>query len=240
MVSLLSETKRPILGCRAFTEGISTARVDCLGGLTALDLAVLATSIQVIPLRVNLAFCHLCPAGTSVVPMVRCRIDEASAVVGENRITALVDTQDVMMTRRQATRRGLLKNLLAPVAEMAQAVSMRQHEHTEPAVFAGIPERQQYALGRCGRLPASSPNWLLSKTPRCDECCHCVGVCPTGALSRKRRHGERAFGIDTQRCTGCRACLDFCPKGGLALSRATPACQGGRRRTMKETQQVIT
>ncbi len=225
--SLLAGAKQAILGCRSSSEGISTVRVACLGGLTGLDLVVLATSIQANPLRLNLAFCHQCPAGASVVPSVRRRIDEAAVVLGENRITALIDTRDAAMTPRQAMRRGFLRNILAPIAEAAQEFSTRRHEHIESGtLLSGIPERQKHVLDHRGRLPESSSIWLLSKTSGCDDCCHCVGVCPTGALSRQRKDGQRIFGVATERCTGCHACVDFCPKDGLTLSRATVACDG--------------
>jgi formate hydrogenlyase subunit 6/NADH:ubiquinone oxidoreductase subunit I len=225
---LLAGANQAILGCRSSSEGISTVRSACLGGLTGLDLVVLATSIQASPLRLNLAFCHQCPAGASVVPSVRRRIAEATVVLGENRLTALIDTRDAAMTPRQAMRRGFLRNILAPIAEAAQEFSSRQHEHIKAGeLLSGIPERQKHVLEHRGKLPASSPSWLLSKTSGCDDCCRCVGVCPTGALSRQRKDGQRIFGIATERCTGCHACLDFCSKGGLALSRATAACEGG-------------
>ncbi len=221
---LLSEAKQSILGCRSSSEGISTLRVSCLGGLTGLDLIVLATSTQEPPLRLNLAFCHKCPAGASVVPIVQDRIDEASSILGEDQITALLDTQDASMTPRQAMRRGFLRVLLDPITDAAQRPSATQSEVSEGEEFSGIPERQQAVLGRYGVLPDSSKRWLLSKTEGCDDCCRCVGVCPTGALSRKRVDGKKVFEIETERCTGCRGCLDFCPKDGLALSTPEIAC----------------
>ncbi len=227
--STLSGAKQAILGCRSSSEGISTARVTCLGGLTSLDLVVLATSIQAHPLRLNLAFCDSCPAGESVVPIVQHRIDEAAVVLGEDRISALVDTRDAAMTPRQAMRRGFLRIILDPIAEAAQEVSTRQQEHAESGtLLSGIYERQAHVLEHCGGLPESSSSWLLSKTPECDDCCHCVGVCPTGALSRQRKDGKRVFSVATERCTGCRACLDFCRKDGLVLSIVATA-RGGER-----------
>ncbi len=223
---LVSRAKQAILGCLASKEGISTVRVSCLGGLTALDLIVLATSSRVQPLRLNLAFCDQCPAGESVVPHLKSRIEEAAAVLGENRIMALCDTQDAAMTHDQAMRRGFLKHILDPVVELAREASTRQHERAESGTLSGIPERQRIVLEDYDRLPESSPSWLLSKTPECDDCCHCVGVCPTGALSRQRTGGQRVFGVETEHCTGCHACLDFCPKDGLTLSRVTATGEG--------------
>lgn len=150
-----------------------------------------------------------CPAGASVVPSVRRRIDQAAVALCENGITALIDTRDAAMTPRQAMRRGFRRHILAPIAEAAQEFSTRQLEHIESgALLSGIPERQKHVLDHRGRLPGSSSSWLLPKTSGCDDCRHCVGVCPTGALSRQRKDGQRIFGVATERCAGCHACLD--------------------------------
>ncbi len=217
----LSRVKQAILGCRSSSEGISTVRVACLGGFSALDLVLLATSVRVGALQLNLASCRLCPAGAYVVPVVQSRVDEASGVLGENRIETFADTRIAGMTPRQAMRRGFLRNMVAPFAEVAHGVSSIQRSRAEfGSVPEGIPERQDQVLQRYGILPESSTTWRLRKTPRCDDCCRCAGVCPTGALTRRHRDGRRVFGIETERCTGCRACLDFCSKDGLRLSRA--------------------
>jgi ferredoxin len=217
----LSGVKQAVLGCRSSSEGISTVRVACLGGFSALDLVVLASSVRGGALRLNLVSCRLCPAGAYVVPSVQRRVEEAAGVVGENRIDTLADTRVAGMTPRQAMRRGFLRNIVAPFAEVAHGVSSIQRGRAESvSVPAGIPERQNHVLRRHGILPESSTIWRLVKTPRCDDCCRCAGVCPTGALTRRHRDGRRVFGIATDRCTGCRACLDFCSKDGLQLSRA--------------------
>jgi len=216
----LSGMKQAVLGCRSSSGGISTLRVACLGGFSALDLVVLATSVGAGALRLNLASCRVCPAGAYVVPVVQSRVDEAADVLGENRIETLADTRVAGMTPHQAVRRGFLRNIVAPFAEVAHGVSSIQRSRAgSVSVPAGIPERQDHVLRRHGILPESSTTWRLVKTPRCDDCCRCAGVCPTGALTRRHRDGRRVFGIETERCTGCRACLDFCSKDGLQLSR---------------------
>ena len=226
-VERLSTVRQAILGCRSFSEGISTVRVSCLGGLTALDLLVLATAVQADELRLNLASCRLCRAGAAVVPVVRRRVDEAVGVLGSNKITTLADTRDAGVTLHQAMRRGFFKDILAPFAEVAYRVSSSERRQAESAPpLVGIPERQNHVLAQHGELPESSTTWQLKKTPHCDDCCRCVGVCPTGALTRQRSDGRRVFGIATERCTGCHACLDFCPKEGLKLSSRSPVRSG--------------
>jgi ferredoxin len=217
VVERLSTVRQAILGCRSFSDGISTVRVRCLGGLTALDLLVLASAVQADALRLNLASCRHCPAGAAVVPIVRHRIDEAVGVLGSNKITMISDTRDAGVTPHEAMRRGLFKSILAPFAEVAYHVSSSERQDGSTPPLAGIPERQNHVLALHGQLPESSTTWRLNKTPQCDDCCRCVGVCPMGALTRQRIDGRRVFGIATERCTGCHACLDFCPKEGLTL-----------------------
>jgi ferredoxin len=215
----LSRVKRAILGCTRSCEGISTVRVECLGGLSALDLVVLAVAARPPELRVNLAFCSGCAAGPDVVPVVQDRVEEAARVVGRGRITAFSDSRDADMTPRQAERRGLLRSLLAPVVLVARQVPAGPSERSASrTALRDIPERRRWVLERTGDLPRSSTLWLLARTPCCDDCCRCAGVCPTGALARPFRDGRRVLEIATERCTGCHACLDFCPKDGLALS----------------------
>jgi hypothetical protein len=148
VVERLSTVRQAILGCRSFSDGISTVRVRCLGGLTALDLLVLASAVQADALRLNLASCRHCPAGAAVVPIVRHRIDEAVAVLGSDKITMITDTRDAGVTPHEAMRRGFFKDILAPFAEVAYRVSRSERQDGSTPPLAGIPERQNHVLAQ--------------------------------------------------------------------------------------------
>jgi Fe-S-cluster-containing hydrogenase component 2 len=47
----------------------------------------------------------------------------------------------------------------------------------------------------------------------------CMGVCPSGAISRDERLG--AIVVDYDKCIGCKMCVSACPFGGMGVDPVT-------------------
>ncbi len=51
----------------------------------------------------------------------------------------------------------------------------------------------------------------------CDCCPSCTGMCPTGALKRKKENDKKQLTFISANCSGCGLCVDFCRKDALIL-----------------------
>lgn len=58
----------------------------------------------------------------------------------------------------------------------------------------------------------------LTFSDECRSCRSCVGMCPTGALSRNPDTSQAQLVFHPEKCTGCGLCVDFCRKQALSLS----------------------
>jgi ferredoxin-type protein NapH len=59
---------------------------------------------------------------------------------------------------------------------------------------------------------------LLLAKEKCNDCFHCIGVCPTWALVPS----ENSVAINRHVCNGCKDCVPACPTGALTYSRRKP------------------
>jgi ferredoxin len=61
------------------------------------------------------------------------------------------------------------------------------------------------------------PRLQISQT--CTICPRCTGICPTGAISRRRRETDSQHHLvfAPERCTGCGLCVAFCEKHAIRL-----------------------
>ncbi|MBU0485682.1 MAG: 4Fe-4S dicluster domain-containing protein [Proteobacteria bacterium] len=61
-------------------------------------------------------------------------------------------------------------------------------------------------------------HYKLTVGESCDLCPACTGMCPTGALKRRRdEEGGRHLEFSSWQCRGCGLCVEFCKKKALTL-----------------------
>jgi ferredoxin len=58
----------------------------------------------------------------------------------------------------------------------------------------------------------------VSTNAQCDCCPSCTGMCPTGALKRKKEKGGQCLTFTSANCSGCGLCESFCRKNALTLT----------------------
>jgi len=59
----------------------------------------------------------------------------------------------------------------------------------------------------------------VSANGHCDCCPSCTGMCPTGALKRKKEDDRKNIIFTSSSCSGCGLCVEFCRKDALILER---------------------
>lgn len=64
--------------------------------------------------------------------------------------------------------------------------------------------------------------YTLEATDNCTICPLCTGMCPTGALKRKKTDSSyHQLVFDGSRCSGCGLCVEFCNKDALTILPAS-------------------
>ncbi len=80
--------------------------------------------------------------------------------------------------------------------------------------FSITPEERIY-----DREKLLSYFFSVSTNKQCDCCPSCAGMCPTGALKRKKDNEKKYLTFTSARCSGCGLCVHFCRKSALTLKR---------------------
>jgi ferredoxin len=90
------------------------------------------------------------------------------------------------------------------------------------AAAAPAPVGRLPALDRLRQIGIGPALWGVRLDPqRCDGCCACARLCPTGAIGARGEQGrETALLMDLSRCVGCGLCVDVCMPGALSMAAA--------------------
>ena len=213
-IPALQTSDSATIGCRQNLESTGDVRIGCFGGLSARDLASLRLLAER-PVTLNVAACSQCPAGRHIVPNLLGHISEIADVVPDVGTIHLEDSYEGQQLDRAGSSRrgffGLFLHVAKAVKPPTMAVDLiqRQQRHAAAADLAS-PETASWLIGSTMHKPV--------KLESCDECCRCVGFCPTKALQRQRKDGARELVIDAEACNGCGVCVEFCPQDGIVIT----------------------
>lgn len=130
---------------------------------------------------------------------------------------------------KKVERRSFLKlagktitNVSKDVADVIQPHSSKEaNAHDKHPVR--ITSVLQYALSSLPEERTRERDVLLSyffsvsTNGKCDCCPLCTGMCPTGALKRKKENDKKSLTFTSGKCSGCGLCNDFCKKQALIL-----------------------
>jgi ferredoxin len=107
-------------------------------------------------------------------------------------------------------------------AEPARLAGLAQRRAAPPPAAAPAPVGRLPALERLRQIGIGPALWGVRLDPRrCDGCCACARLCPTGAIAARGAQGrETALRMDLSRCVGCGLCADVCLPGALSMAPA--------------------
>jgi len=111
-------------------------------------------------------------------------------------------------TNRIAFEEGLGKDGIEVAGEKVSEVKVSNFR---------FPPLSEPAWNLPGFLHKAIKNALTSKPvgneDLCDQCNHCIEVCPTKALDRK----EKGLAFDYGKCIRCFCCQEVCPTGAISI-----------------------
>jgi Pyruvate/2-oxoacid:ferredoxin oxidoreductase delta subunit len=130
---------------------------------------------------------------------------------------------------KKVERRSFLKLAGKTITNVSKDVAdvMQPHSNKEANAYNKHPIRitsaLQYALANlpkertCERDVLLSYFFSVSTNGKCDCCPLCTGMCPTGALKRKKENDKKSLTFTSGKCSGCGLCNDFCKKKAIIL-----------------------
>lgn len=148
---------------------------------------------------------------------------------GKIRLKCLFDKLPGLSSDEKTERRSFLRLVRKKIADMGRdAVSFQQSDSAETKESHSKNQTRnaaalQYALSITPDARTSERDVLLSyffsvsANEQCDCCPSCTGMCPTGALKRKKESAKKHLTFTSARCSGCGLCVDFCRKSALTL-----------------------
>lgn len=188
--------------------------------------ALLLQNLQTV--YINVSKCANCDNRPATAPM-RGQLDRLQNVLrGVIPVSIVIAyTSDQLPPALHNNRRLFLadlgKNVFALIRERYQSSSSEASNHwrnrrTIPHRLATVnnalkpyPYKVQEAI-----KAVLEPRLQIGQS--CTACPRCVGICPTGALSRRRTTDSQSQVIFyPERCTGCGLCVAFCEKQAIRL-----------------------
>lgn len=235
-----------------------THAVPCLGGLSAVSLLerVLAAGEERAVVLVDRSWCAECRAGGSAQPLVATQLEfvrraltrlgwpqQSLPEIRRDPLPATLMPKEIPVPaeREAIGRRAFFRFLAgkaadvviertAPPPKTMPRSLIRHGEKVFPERVRLVAVLERLAARRGVLLPADLfPAISISET--CANHGVCVGVCPTGALSRYEDEAATGIRFEPWLCAGCGLCARSCPEGALELDLA-PAGVGamdGRR-----------
>jgi Pyruvate/2-oxoacid:ferredoxin oxidoreductase delta subunit len=148
---------------------------------------------------------------------------------GKIRLRYHFDQQPDFPSSEKTERRSFLRLVRKTIADMGREVVSFQLENSEETKNPHSKEQVrntaalQYALSITPDERIYERDVLLSyffsvsTNEQCDCCPSCTGMCPTGALKRKKENDKKLLTFTSARCNGCGLCVNFCRKSALTL-----------------------
>ena len=112
------------------------------------------------------------------------------------------------MVRAYSLEFNILKAQVSPGAEGLLVLELAGEQSDFDAAVAWLEGR--------GVAVESLAADLKRDEDRCLQCGACVGLCPTGALSRDP--ATQIVSFDAEKCAACELCVRGCPAGAMHLS----------------------
>lgn len=231
LIQVLAEKETVLLSCEKGMDSHNHLTVPCIGFLSEQILAVM-NSVARGNCFMDISRCEECENGDFLKTLHENLQNVIHKMRGKGkfRLRYFFDNQCGFPAGEKNERRSFLRLARKTLADMGkEAVRFQFSDSAE----IKNPQRKkqarhtvalQYALSITPEERIDERDVLLSyffsvsTNERCDCCPSCTGMCPTGALKRKREKDKKHLTFTSARCSGCGLCADFCRKNALILS----------------------
>jgi Fe-S-cluster-containing hydrogenase component 2 len=224
----MKSIQAPVLGCSIKPDLKAHIRVFCLGFLSEEHFAVLSVLLDH-PLQVNLSGCSNCKNGF-IVDILKERLQdvEKKLPAEPSKILKLIEKNDDLDYQDISyNRRDLFQVLRNGVHEVSGFIVNDDRDRNSLAyTHKSIPQKrdllnrvQSVLSGRMKNEIKKNFYYDLNIDKRCNRCCVCIGMCPTGALKSALIGSEKRLFFNCSLCTGCGLCVCSCMKQAITLHK---------------------
>lgn len=230
LLHVLAEKETALLSCEKGIGNYNHITMPCIGILAEPILAAM-NSVTRGNGFIDVSRCAACVNGhcLKILHENMQTVINRTGEDGKIRLRYLFDKQLDLPSDEKGQRRSFLQLVKRTIADIGrEAVSSQLSAQTETKdPHSKNPARNatvlQYALSimpeerRIEREVLLSYFFSVSVSDQCDSCPTCTGMCPTGALKRKKENDRKHLTFTSANCSGCGLCVDFCRKKALTL-----------------------
>lgn len=224
-----------LLSCQQGILGHDHIRIPCVGMFSEAMLAAINAVTQQ-ECYLDISRCADC-VNSHCLPVIQKKMADMTARLRKEenvRLSYHTGSQAPLSCAGKNERRSILrlfgKNITAlgkeafSIAEPCFAPQPATQGKKQPQTAAAL----LHALSHVAEKRKDEGPPLLSyffsaaTNNHCDICPLCTGMCPTGALQRKKKEGKRSLTFTSARCSGCGLCAGFCKKNALTIFGGFP------------------
>ncbi len=222
----MNDVEAPLLGCSLKPHTRGHVRVPCLGLLADTELLLVLQLALGKEIRLNLSACGDCENGRIAPELLKTMTKVETLTRGLPGGLRPIYTPDLLnFQEKTLSRRDFFIFLNRRSKQKGLSLVDRLRFSDEPGKYGkkSLPKARQLILQLVAALPAAQRDMLsdqlfpeLKITAQCTGCTACVGICPTGALTRPGTRGC-APDVNTERCTACALCTEFCRQQAIQV-----------------------
>ncbi len=227
----LSNRNEPVLlSCEKRTDSNDRIAIPCVGFFSEPLLAAINSVVRR-KCFIDTSRCAECVNNHCLTALYR-NMENAIHKIkgnGEVRLECHVDKQFDSAADGKNGRRSFLRMIRKTITSMGKDTLNFQFSDSEKTEDSHSKKKGRdisallYSFSALSDRELSEKETLLqyffsvSTDDHCDCCPLCTGMCPTGALKRKKENGMKYLTFTSGDCSGCGLCVDFCRKDALVL-----------------------
>ena len=230
LLKILATKETALLTCQKGTHSDNHVTIPCIG-LFSEPLLAAMNYVSKGSCYIDISHCPEC-ANVHCLKTLYANMQNLVHKTKEKksvRLKYLFDKQLGLPSDEKTERRSFLRLVRKNIADMGRnAVSFQLSDSAETKDSYSKNQTSnaaalQYALSITPDARIYERDVLLSyffsvsTNEQCDCCPSCTGMCPTGALKRKKESDKKHLTFTSARCSGCGLCVNFCRKCALTL-----------------------
>jgi ferredoxin len=236
---LLRERTDAIWGCRLQGNVHGHVKSACVGFLGMEHLLVLAILLPH-GITFNLTHCRQCPNAEAAVQLQQ-RLEILHHLPNypfAGRLRLALREPQLNYRPDTISRRAFFQQFRRGAGNSLRQALQRREENGKAKDYGSkrLPVARALLLqalplldGPFRRSVETNFFPMLHFTDDCRGCRGCLGICPTGALGRKRHDtSETSPSFEMQLCTACGLCAEFCRRQAIRLTQAAVDPVAGR------------
>jgi ferredoxin len=228
LLETIGDKEKVVLSCLKNRQCEGKIRIPCIGFLSEPLLVAInvLTNKNVI---IDVERCGGCVNG-HCLDAIQDRLSNILSRATNHtslKIKLAINDDDIPAIDRKTARRFFLKDAgkaivnisasMAGTACVSQSRIESQFEKFPIRNSAGLQIAFAHATDESDKMLLRLSYYKLAASKECNSCPMCSGMCPTGALKRKKVKDSNQLVFTSARCSGCGLCVDFCKKKALTL-----------------------